>query len=426
MSHQKSPTSSHSEQPKSYGVVRELAVTCLSRVLNDRIALDVLLDQEMATRPLSQLERDWLREVTAGVLRWKGRLDLAIDSAVSRSRPSGRVRRFLLIGAYQLIAQDRVPAAWVVSETVDAIKAKEGESAAKFANAVLRRISETRDSWRSLEFPGESATATEQAAWASLPEWMWYRLRRQHGLEGARRFAELSFERPVFWLRERTSIEPKRWDSDVPLVGEATLASGGAIVQDVSSQTVIQEVWQELKGLGLDQALGVDLCAAPGGKAVGLAWNGAQLVASDGDADRLMKLRQNLVKLAPQVGVFSKESLPSELKDRGGAKWVWVDAPCTSSGIVRKHPDIKWVREETELQKLAGQQSSLLEEGLELISGDGVMIYSVCSIFQEEGPRRVADFLKKHPEVRLHREWVRLPGGDLAGDGFYAALMVRA
>ncbi len=405
---------------------RQLAVTCLSRVMNDRVALDALLDQELATKPFSQAERDWLREVTAGVLRWKSRLDLAIDSAVSRNKPTGRVRRFLLIAAYQLIAQDRVPPAWVVSETVDAIKLKEGEKAASFANAVLRRISDTRDSWRNLEFPGEAASATEQATWACLPEWMWYRLRKQHGLENARKFAEITLTRPVFWLSEKGSSEPKLWSSETPLVEDESLASGAAMVQDLSSQTVLTEVWKALQEKGWSTQLGLDLCAAPGGKSVGLAWRGANVIASDLDTDRMIRLKQNIQKLAPQVKVLTKDEWKADRTALSSLKWVWVDAPCTSSGIVRKHPDIKWVREEKELQTLAKQQTSLLDEGLQLLGTEGALIYSVCSVFREEGSVRVSEFLKSHPELRLEREWIRFPVDGDSGDGFYAAFLVKS
>src|SRR5690606_19168184 len=139
-------------------------------------------------------------------LRWRGRLDLAIDAIALKKKPTGWLRRAILTGAYQLVAQDRTSPAGVVSETVAAIKKKEGEAPAKFANALLRRISEDARRWRELPFPEKAAPdSPEAAAWASLPHWLWSRLVRAQGVEWAKAYAQASLERPVIWLRGQES-----------------------------------------------------------------------------------------------------------------------------------------------------------------------------------------------------------------------------
>ncbi len=342
-----------------------------------------------------------------------------------KKKPTGWLRRALTLGVYQLMVQEKSLPAAVVSETVDFIKSKEGDAPAKFANALLRRIAEQAGEYRVLGFPGEE----QAAAWASLPQWWWNKLVHQRGLEWAKRYAVDALERPEIWARAKADAQQDMKSAGFmpgPVEGSWGWAEGGAvpswplfeagswIVQDLSSQRLVREVAAALKARGLKR--GLDLCSAPGGKAISLSREGIEVVASDRDAGRLTRLRENLKRTGAPVTVVSPEEIV------GPFDWVWVDAPCSSSGIIRKQPDVKWVRQESEIQGLVVTQSELLKKGLSLVKPGGLLIYSVCSVFDDEGPR-LAKQAKLGEPLQV---WNFAPFEEPRGDGFWAAAWERS
>ncbi|MCM2277822.1 MAG: hypothetical protein NDJ89_07070 [Oligoflexia bacterium] len=408
---------------------RDLAVRVLTRVLSDRMPLDEALAGLPAD--LSPGARGWLQEVCAGTLRWKGRLDLVIDSTALKKKPSGWLRKVLLIAAYQLIAQERTQPGVVVSETVSEVKRKEGEAPSKFANAILRKIAEHGKQWRELA-PRTGGPEAELAAWASLPDWLWSRLVKQHGAEWAEAYARASLERPGVWIRARRTEWKPGWAEAGPVPGAYRITSGGAIperegfaegefiVQDISSQLLISEVAREVRAeLGPGSLRALDLCAAPGGKSIGLAWSGFQVIASDRDEGRLGLLRQTVSRAAPrEVRILSKP----QLAEVGPQDLVWVDAPCSGSGILRRHPDVRWLRRENELKGLLEVQAGVLKEGWQKLRPGGYLVYSVCSILKEEGPEALE---RSELQGYCMKSWELGPHLAPFGDGFWAGLLKK-
>ncbi len=425
---------------------RSLAVRVLTQVLSEHRPLDEVLAVE--TKVLDPEVVAWLYEITAGTLRWKGRLDWVLDSVAARKKPSGWLRKILLLSAYQLIVQDRAPVAFVVSETVDEVKKMEGEAPSKFANACLRKIASQAQEWRTWTYPENKDPMTPQsAAWASLPSWFWNKLVHQRGLEWAKGFAGASLERPQLWIRARDLQQKlEGFDSLVPggVPGSWTpsQASGGGIsertgfaegewiVQDVSSQFLIAQVSgkiRELRGEGSLTAL--DLCAAPGGKSVGLCWSGFRVSSTDIRPDRVLLLQDTIARAAPEIEYLPWEQvMGSSPSPKHHWDLVWVDAPCSGSGIVRRHPDVRWLRQEKEIAVLVQQQKKLIREAWDRVAPGGFLAYSVCSIFSDEGERVVVDFVKdlaSHAQEKptLVQEWLLGPHLSSQGDGFWGALL---
>jgi len=418
---------------------RKIAVQILARVLSNGEALDEVLERAARERVLSTSERAWLLEICAGTLRWKGRLDLILDQLCVKKKPTGDLRRSLLIGAYQLLGQSRTSPGAVVSETVEFIKSREGRAPAQFANAILRKVAQQVSIWEQWQIePG--TPAGEQAAWASLPSWFWKRLVDQRGFEWARDYAFSAMERPELWLHSRTRIpllalnenESATWLDEVPGACRVSVkrpldslpgfAEGEFFVQDISSQKLISESVAAL-GNRYDgrtiQAL--DYCAAPGGKAIGLAWKGMDVVATDISERRLPLLRENVLRLGQgKVQVVPIRDVTSDKK----FDWVWVDAPCSGSGIIRRHPDVRWLRKESDLEKLCAQQTQILEKIWDSVRPGGFLLYSVCSVFQEEGfeSRMPRDWAGK---FKIHRQWLLAPHLPPGGDGFQATLLEK-
>jgi 16S rRNA (cytosine967-C5)-methyltransferase len=418
---------------------RQHAIRVLTRVLSDHEALDDALNQAALQAGLSPAARAWLHEVCAGTLRWKGRLDLAIDSVALRKKPTGWLRKALMVAAYQLVAQDRAQPGAVVSETVSEVKRKEGEAPAKFANACLRKLSEHGQAFRSLAYNSE-ASASDAARWASMPEWLWSRLLKERGLAWASAYAQASLDRPVLWIRcqEGDAPVPQGAESG-PFPGSFRLgAASGAIpgmtgfqegrffVQDISSQALVDGISKEVRTrLGSGSLRALDLCAAPGGKSAGLSWNGFQVTSTDrpGDgASRFALLQQTLSRVAPGARIVPRADVTSSFEKQD---LVWVDAPCTGSGILRRHPDVRWLRQEKEVEILAGVQRELLREAWDLVRPGGFLAYSVCSVLRSEGFDRIEEWLKAS-SGKLVREWFFLPQEEPFGDGFWGALIQKS
>ncbi|MFL5812760.1 MAG: RsmB/NOP family class I SAM-dependent RNA methyltransferase [Bdellovibrionia bacterium] len=427
--------SAPNNKPRPRRHPRAAAVRIITRVLADREPLDEALSRVVAEQNLDSSARAWLQDVCAGTLRWRGRLDQILDAASFKKKPTGWLRKVLIVAIYQIVAQDRVNPGAVVSETVVEIKRKEGEAPSRFANAVLRKLSEHAQAVRTQAFP-EGAPASEQALWASLPDWIWNRLVAQYGLDWSRAYAQASLERPTVWIRSREPDFQASWASEAGSVpGSFRLTEGGSIVerpgfkegtffvQDISSQALIAEISAEVrKGLGEGPLKALDLCAAPGGKTAGLSWNGFEVIATDRPekgGSRFALLEQTVQRVAPTARVIQRGQVASlEPLDL-----VWVDSPCTGSGILRRHPDVRWLRQERELASLQEVQHKLLKEAWDKVRPGGYLAYSVCSILKEEGPEALS---RAQLGGTFVREWLLTPQSPPSGDGFYAALIRKA
>jgi 16S rRNA (cytosine967-C5)-methyltransferase len=257
-------------------------------------------------------------------------------------------------------------------------------------------------------------------------------------VEWAELFARACFDRPEIWIRSEASDQ---LGEKGPVEGSFRLTQGGLVseqegfseglffVQDISSQYLVSEISQFLKSHfsnHSNQAISaLDLCAAPGGKSLGLAWNGFHVSATDIDPIRLQLILQNVSRLSTpienaggKVSVLSFEDAKALLPQ----DFIWVDAPCSGSGIIRRHPDVRWVRQETDFPELRKTQDALLKEAWEKTKPGGVLVYSVCSIFEDEG----AGALKRTGLTSyLSKNWLLSPHLDSQGDGFWAGLLVK-
>ena len=406
---------------------RDLAVRILVRVLTGHEPLDEALASVALKFP--NVPHAWLQEVCSGTLRWKGRLDGILDSVAMKKKPSGWLRKILLVAAYQLVVQDRSPPGAVVSETVDEVRSKEGDAPAKFANACLRKISEHAAAFRNQPFQ-TSFDEKSAAQWASMPVWLWNKLYYQFGAEWASQFALAALDRPTLWIvSKNTKWNQPDWALPGPILGSWQVIEGGQIqdrhgfadgeflVQDISSQYLVAEVGARVRVKALGPNLtALDLCAAPGGKSVNLAWSGFQVTATDRTESRIPRLRETITRTHADVTILDwKEVLTCEKKNL-----VWVDAPCSGSGIIRRHPDVRWLKEEKDLIALTKTQRELILQGWEKVLPGGYLVYSVCSVLKEEGPYAVAAVgLKEFVET----EWLLCPQSAPHGDGFWAVLL---
>ena len=370
----------HSKLPDGLVHLRTIAVKTLAQVQNSHQSLEQSFFEEITRkndRTLPEFERAWIYELCSGVIRFRGRVDHIIDTYSLKKKPTGPLRRYLQTAVYQLIEQD-TPAALVVSETVQAIGDTEGSIPSKFANAILRKVADSRQDWKAWTVTDKSPVA-EQLAWSSLPDWLFYGLRKTRGIDWTFAFAKASLERPQTWYRKLSSEEPflleNGYCGDEP----------PGFVQDISNQLLLKEVVNYLRQTERDPATLkiLDLCSAPGGKSLGLAANGFSVIATDVDEARMQKVVENRTRLGFQKQITIqpyKEIQKTKLK----YDFIWIDAPCSSTGIIRRHPEVKWNRSEKEVEKLYPIQSELIGWASNHLTETGAILYSTCSVMPKE------------------------------------------
>jgi len=182
----------------------------------------------------------------------------------------------------------------------------------------------------------------------------------------------------------------------------------------------------------------IDLCAAPGGKTMQLAAMGALVTAVEIDAARAERIRENLARTRLEAEIIHADARDVEIK----APFVLIDAPCTATGTIRRHPDLPWIKGAADVTVSAGAAYEILLSGATMVEAGGTLVFAVCSLEREEGEEQIAAFLSSHPDfARLpltkddvfgHEDWIT-PEGDLRTlpfmldgmDGFYAARLKR-
>jgi 16S rRNA (cytosine967-C5)-methyltransferase len=384
--------------------VRELAVAMLVRVLYRSQVLDEALVWAFASergQALSDRDKAFVRVIVATVLRRHGELSRAITAHLEKPLPedSGRLWPILLSAAAQLLILETPPHA-AISLAVDQTRLDAGASRfSKLTNAVLRRVSEA----------GRGETASE----LNIQPWLMARWRDAYGPDVAARIADASLEEAALDITVKSDAAawaPQLGGTLLP-TGSIRLASAGRIealagysdgawwVQDAAA-SIPAQLFGPLAGKDV-----ADLCAAPGGKTAQLASLGAQVTAVDLRPERLRRVDQNMARLglrcetvAADVSTWS----PGRTFDA-----VLLDAPCTATGTIRRHPDILHLKRETDAASLAPLQARLLNNAAHLVSPGGTLMYCVCSLEASEGVAQVSSFLEAHPD--FHRQPIQ-PG----------------
>jgi 16S rRNA (cytosine967-C5)-methyltransferase len=341
---------------------RSVAFEVLRQVERGGYAADLLF---ALSAPLDSRDAGLASEIALGVLRYQSQLDFLIErySGRSTSRLDPEVRIALRMGVYQLRYLERVPAHAAIHESVDLVKIARKQSAAGFANAVLRKVDRQPVAWPSREIE------------LAHPGWLLERWDRQFGPEAATAIARANLERPETYKR-------------------------GSRIQDIGAQSIVP-----LLGLSSGQTF-LDLCAAPGNKTAQAIESGVRAVACDFHWSRLAPMKSMGIDL---VLLDAREPLPF----RASFDRILVDAPCTGTGTLAHNPEIKWRLRPAAIEELHQIQRRILRHALEALAPGGRLVYSTCSLEREENEDVVQDL-----DVKIVR---RKPGSD-SGDGFFAAI----
>lgn len=425
---------------------RRAATRLVHAVLSQGQPLDDALDQPNAFADLDARDRALTRAIASTTLRRLGTIRAALARFMRKPvEPRGPIEAILATGAAQILYMD-VPDHAAVGLAVDQANAsREARPFAALVNAVLRSIARER----------ETVLAEIADPVRDVPEWMQAARERAWGADAARAIA--AAERVEAALDITVKEDPQGW---AQRLGGTVLPTGTVRLLPEAPVTALEGFddgawWVQDAAASLPARLlavkpgerVADLCAAPGGKTAQLALAGADVVAVDRSGARLKRLQANFARLGleAQVMVADAATLEGEPFDA-----ILLDAPCTSTGTIRRHPDVAWLKTAEDVATLAALQARLLDRAAALLKPGGRLVYSTCSLEPEEGEEQIAALLARNPDLARSlvsaeevggmtdilntRGEVRtlpshLPNAEprLGGmDGFFAARLVRA
>lgn len=437
--------------------------------------VDVLLEKAIGSLP-DPRDVALAHVIVTGVLQQKGYLQQILSGFLRKPLPQSQhiVQAALLAGLYQILFLDRIPAPIAIHETVNTLKGR-GQSAplTGLVNAVLRNVLRARDKgdW-------QPETGMVDEARLSHPAWLLDRWRARYGQETMETICRSNNSQPLLVLRVNTRVasrqalgeqfarheivvEEGRFAPEaLRLVGfrgsPATLPGyqeGLFQVQDEGAQLIShllgpfgEEAPMHTYGEGLANRTFLDACAGLGGKTSHLATllaDGCHLVAVEPTASRQRLFGENFARLGlPQPEFFQGTLEQYAAQDTtGGCAGILIDAPCSGLGVVGRHPEIRWLRQEADLAGYQEKQLSLLETAASLLAPGGVLVYATCSTEPEENEAVIHRFCAGHADFVIQPVTAILPPAahsladadgffralpGLSGmDGFFAARMIR-
>ncbi len=420
---------------------RAAALDLLQGVIRRKQALD----QQMTGGAFAALDprgRAFAHNLVATTLRRLGQIDALISACLEKPLPANArtAQDILRLGAAQLLFTGTADHA-AVDTAVDLARARGQGRLAKLVNAVLRR----------LQREGAAALAGQDAARLNTPDWLWQAWEAAYGADICRAIAEshltpapldITVKDDAAGWAERLggtalSDHSLRLTDAAPVPELPGFAEGAWWVQDRAAALPVR-LLGDVAGLSV-----LDLCAAPGGKTAQLAAGGARVTALDRSEKRLETLARNLDRLELQVETVAADALSWDAPTRFDA--ILLDAPCSATGTIRRHPDLPHLKRPEDTAKLADLQDRLLARAADWVRPGGVLIFATCSLQPEEGPERVRAFLNRQadfkpepatpgesgvtPDMLSPEGWLRtLPSMavEIGGmDGFFAAALRR-
>jgi 16S rRNA (cytosine967-C5)-methyltransferase len=421
---------------------RMVALDLLGAVLRRKRPLDDAIEDNMAVRELSGRDRAFARLLVATVLRRLGQIDALIDRCLNMplAPRAALVHDILRLGVAQLLFL-RTPAHAAVATSVDLAQGRGFLSHKGLVNAVLRRLS----------VEGPKLAEAQDPARLNTPDWLWRSWSKSYGETTARAIAAAHLKEAPLDLTLREDADGWCGKLEATLLPTGTLrrTPGGSIaalpgyaegvwwVQDAAA-ALPARLFGDVTGRTV-----VDLCAAPGGKTAQLAAGGARVTAVDRSPRRLDRLVANFDRLGLPIAAVAADALtwrPDEPIDA-----VLLDAPCTTTGAIRRHPDVPHLKLPEDVARLSVVQDNLLWAAIDMLRPGGILVYCTCSLEPAEGRQRIEALLEAGAPVtrwRIAPEEIGVePGwitedGDLRTlpchlaeydglDGFYSARLVK-
>lgn len=382
---------------------REISCDILDAVLDQGAPLDIALGDHKALAQLDPRDRAQVRRIVGASLRRLGEIDAVIKARLNSplSGRHSRIRNVLRIGVAELVFLDTPPHAAVDAAVRVATRYRKG-ALKGLVNAILRRVDRDRSGGAAVSNPANPGEA-------NTPNWLFARWKAQYGAATAEAIAAAHLSEAPLDISLSAKADPAEWAGRLEaeiLPGGTLRRSGGGRIAELpgfhDGVWWIQDAAAALPVRLLGDVNGqtvIDLCAAPGGKTLQLADGGAQVTALDIAGERLGSLQENL----------SRTGLSAEIVNTDGVAWrpatpvdaVLIDAPCSATGTIRRHPDIPRRRKSKDIEAVTGLQQRLLGAAVDMVRPGGSIVYAVCSLEAEEGPAQIEALLAAGAPVTL-------------------------
>ncbi|HUJ02321.1 MAG TPA: transcription antitermination factor NusB [Rhizomicrobium sp.] len=419
---------------------RAAALAALSEVLRRRRPLDAALDAALSAAALSPRDAGFARAIASETLRRFGQIEALLGTFVAK-RPAphraGPALEILMMGICELLFLKVAPHAAVDAANELAARDSKAVHFKSLINAVLRRVSRE----------GADAIAHQDAARLNTPDWLWSRWSETYGEETVRKIANAHAAQPPLDLVLKDSAFEIEGATKLP--GNVLRLAESARIEDLpgfrEGKWWVQDFAAALPARLFGDVKGktiIDLCAAPGGKTAQLASAGAHVIAVEREPERIARLKENLERLHLEAEIVEADI--RDFSPAAPAPFVLLDAPCSATGTIRRHPELPWIKNAADVNACAQAAGELLDAASEMVAENGLLVFAVCSLEREEGIEQIEDFLKRNPNFRREAIDARelfgmdalIAEGDLrtlpchlaeAGgmDGFYAARLRR-
>ncbi|MEM6780594.1 MAG: RsmB/NOP family class I SAM-dependent RNA methyltransferase [Pseudomonadota bacterium] len=389
------PSSSHTANDGLQA--RLIALHLLNEVLQRKKALDDVIKSDADYNALSGLDRGFARMLAATTLRRMGQIDAVLLKAMDQGeypKPQ-RLHDVLRIGLTQIFFMD-VPDHAAVDTTVRLAREKQRG----FVNAVMRRMTAEGREW--IKDTDESL---------NIPAWLYSQWMRDYGADAALSIARASLSEASLDITVKIEDETMIWAGTLEaskLSGTTIRRAAGGRVENLSgfeqgawwvqdaSAALPARLFGDVRGQHV-----IDMCCAPGGKTMQLAAMGANVTAVDRSATRMKKVHENLDRLglSPQVETIVSDG--SIWQPKEPSHFVLLDAPCTATGTIRRHPDILHLKEENDQMRLIDIQARLLRNAAQIVQSGGTLIYCTCSLQKEESEYQIEAFLSDNADFTI-------------------------
>ncbi len=424
----------------SLAQVQSLAATTVEEVAAGKNLQEVLAALRAAHPELSLSEKGALQDIAYGCQRYAGSLRFMLSQMLNKPIDNRRLESLLLVALYQLNHTRNAPHA-VVNEAVENMARIGKGQYRSFANAILRRFLREKERLNGL-------CKSDDTAKYNYPQW-WQAYLKNHYPKHWHNILAATMQQPPMTLRvnrrhgnaeaylkelEQAGFAGKALDDYAVRLNEATAVS--ALPGFAEGRVSVQDWGAQQAGYLLQPQNGeriLDACAAPGGKTGHLLeLADCEITALDIAPERLERVRSNLQRLGFLSGNNSFQTGIPQLKSADAADlstWydgkpfdaILADVPCTASGVVKRNPDIKWLRRPGDALKTARQQEVLLDNLWSVLRPGGRMLLATCSLFEEENQQQLSRFLNRHADAQCSESHVLIPNGNQ--DGFYYALI---
>lgn len=413
------------------------ALGALVHTIDKHKPLDAAWAQDRHFASFGPSDRAFAQLLVKTTLRRLTQIDALLATFIDRT-PSPRIQHTLRLGVAQLLWLDTPPHA-AVHSAVEMTKQLRMEKFSGLVNAVLKKVANE----------GKAIIEAQDEAKLNTPEWLWNSWVAAYGEERTRQMAQMHLSDPPLDITVKS--DPAKW---AETLGGVVLPMGSVRLNEARGLTQLpgfaEGSWwvQDLAATIPARLLGdvrekrvIDMCAAPGGKTAQLAAGGAKVSAVDKSKERIAMLKTNVHRLKLQADYVTTDAsswLPSFAPDA-----ILLDAPCSATGTLRRHPDVAWHRTPEEIARLTVTQHKLLRHALDMLSPGGTLVYSVCSLQPEEGEKQITALLADRKDVELVPVKPEILGGlkecitargevrtlpchlaDVGGmDGFFAAVL---